>query len=65
MFVHVWKKWSVGEKSEATEGDRIYADRCCMSTDREHVGLLRRHDHGSVYIHAVILAQFNIFSTLV
>jgi len=26
--------------------DNVYADTCCVSGDREHVGLLRRHDHG-------------------
>ena len=44
----VSKTWNVATKNEVTEGDAVYADMCCMSTDGEHVGLLRRHSHGRV-----------------
>ena len=46
--MYAWKRWNLDSKSEVTEGDPVYADKCCMSSDRRHVGLLRRRANGRV-----------------
>jgi len=44
----LWSGTNKGE--EATGGGPIYADMCCLSSDRKYIGLLRRHSHGWVFV---------------